>query len=185
MGVPVKTKKRKINDAYAGGERSGKKAKSDARDDPSTSDDPAPATQAPSAQSPSFNAEGSYYRARPNVPAASEHPASSVPPGAPIVKTAPSRKLVTASFDVDTFDLNDDEALDNLNNPQLRSLCEKYAVETARANADMVLRLRAYLVKSHATQAQRLPTYPAVYTTYPGYPYYYNYTPVPLQNPPK
>ncbi|KAJ7447743.1 hypothetical protein B0H11DRAFT_2248156 [Mycena galericulata] len=44
-----------------------------------------------------------------------------MPPGAPIVKIAPSRKLVTASFDVDT----------------LRSLCEKYAVETARVNADI------------------------------------------------
>ncbi|KAJ7783905.1 hypothetical protein DFH07DRAFT_948894 [Mycena maculata] len=106
-------------------------------------------------------------------------------PPAPIVKTAPGCMLITASFDVDTFGLSDDEALDNLNNPQLRSLCEKYAVETARANADMVLRLRAHRVKSHTTQAQHLPTYPAVYAMYPGYPYYYDYIPVPLQNPPK
>ncbi|KAJ7484867.1 hypothetical protein B0H11DRAFT_2231533 [Mycena galericulata] len=82
----------------------------------STSDDAAPATQAPLASSPSFNAEGP----RPNVPAASEHQASSVPPSAPIIKTVPSRKLITASFDVDTVDLSDDEALDNLNTVPLR-----------------------------------------------------------------
>ncbi|KAJ7470122.1 hypothetical protein B0H11DRAFT_1919944 [Mycena galericulata] len=84
----------------------------------STSDDAAPATQAPSASGPSFNAEGP----RPNVPAASEHQTSSVPPGAPIIKTAPSRKLITASFDVDTVDLSDDEALDNLNTVPLREV---------------------------------------------------------------
>ncbi|KAJ7436062.1 hypothetical protein B0H11DRAFT_2256566 [Mycena galericulata] len=98
---------------------SGKKATSDARDDPSTTiNERRCCTRDTGAftSGPSSNAEGP----RPNVPAASEHQTSSVPPGAPIIKTAPSRKLITASFDLDTVDLSDDEALDNLNTVPLR-----------------------------------------------------------------
>ncbi|KAJ6486298.1 hypothetical protein DFH09DRAFT_1339645 [Mycena vulgaris] len=69
------------------------------------------------------------------------------PPGLPLDNTYLMKpKLVAASFDPNTFDLGDGQALAMLNNTQLKALCEKYTVDTARANADMVSNLRAHPV---------------------------------------
>jgi hypothetical protein len=181
MGVPVKSKKRKHLDPYGGNEQSGKKAKPDARDGPSTATDAPPGT-APTLDNvivnpPSTEGVSPYYRTRPNVSALAQAatPASVLPPPAlPLDKAFHKARQPPATFDPVTFNIGDERALAGLNNKQLKALCEKYGVDTARANAEMVSSLRAYHVRSQRPLPPRIfPGYPVVYPPYLYYPNYF------------
>ncbi|KAJ7484185.1 hypothetical protein FB451DRAFT_1435306 [Mycena latifolia] len=184
MGVPVKSKavKRKDRDPYGGNEHSGKKAKSDARDGPS-SNGPLESQQVPmaSASPPSTEGGASYYRLHASMPMVIE--TSSSTPLLPLI----SNKRPTASFDPNTFDLSDEMALSELNHTQLRALCAKYDVDTTRASVGMDTNLREYHLNSQrpVPPAPALLPHPGAYPSYypyPSYPYYYSYAPVNPQN---
>ncbi|KAJ7488917.1 hypothetical protein FB451DRAFT_1390114 [Mycena latifolia] len=81
--------------------------------------------------------------------------------------------LAKISFDPDTFDLTNDDALGNLNNKELRALCKNYNVDPALANAQMVSRLRQFRARCFRPQVPPIPQP----VCYPPYPYYYSYYP--------
>ncbi|KAJ6612602.1 hypothetical protein B0H10DRAFT_1952169 [Mycena sp. CBHHK59/15] len=144
MGVPVKSKKRKDYGPYGGNEQSGKRTKSDARgpsllgfpsDDMDLLTSTVTDTSSSSGLQPLSESSSSYYRPRPNIP----NPAPT--PSMPI--TQPARPP-SMTFDVEGFDLSDDKALERLSNKQLRALCSKYDVDTARSNDDLIKNLRMY-----------------------------------------
>ncbi|KAJ7506324.1 hypothetical protein B0H11DRAFT_2186105, partial [Mycena galericulata] len=135
MNVAVKSKKRKDHGPYGGNERSGKKAKSDAREPSptvtplfdsggvSTSSHATPIISDTSAPS-----HTSYYRPRVHIP-------TPTPPPALHSLTTKSH-VAPVAFDVDTFDLSDNKTLETLNKTQLRAVCLKHDISTARSNVD-------------------------------------------------
>ncbi|KAJ7140309.1 hypothetical protein C8R43DRAFT_1018273 [Mycena crocata] len=118
----------------------------------------------------------SYYRPRTNIPVPTIDTKSTLPS---------SQSRVSLSFHPDTFNLGDEKSLSNLNQKQLKALCGKYDVDTARANADMVANLRAHYRRSRRPllPPSTFPSTHPAFSGYPMYPYYFNYAHVP-QNPP-
>ncbi|KAJ7029780.1 hypothetical protein C8F04DRAFT_1368893 [Mycena alexandri] len=80
-----------------------------------------------------------------DTPASYYRPRASLPTPAPtsISVTGKSHSPLV-SFDVETFDLGDNDTLNKLNHKQLRALCAKYDVDTARSNEDMVKNIQTY-----------------------------------------
>ncbi|KAJ7710930.1 hypothetical protein B0H17DRAFT_1124008 [Mycena rosella] len=163
MGANFKSKKRKDFGAYGGNEQLGKRARSDARGDNSISDVTAPppsALAAVSSTQADSTTSNSYYCPCSHIPELPAAPSSSMPKPAP----CPNHEK---PFDVETFDLADNTALERLNNNQLRSLCIKYEVDTARSKENNIKNLQDYYGLS---QRCRVAVQPAS-----SMPYYYYY----------
>jgi hypothetical protein len=168
MNIPVKSKKRKDYGPYGGNERSGKRAKPDAREPSIPEDPPSSSISTPGVPEQENDTQPSYYRLHPNAPAP-----GMPPPALHSLSTTKSHGAPVA-FDVDTFDLSDNKTLARLNNRELRSVCAKHDIETARSNDDMVKNIQDYYRKSQrrANSLPRAPVYPSYLNMYYPAMYY-------------
>lgn len=71
----------------------------------------------------------------------------------------------TAIFDVNTFNIRDTVALQNLKRQELRALCELHDAHCARSNEETIANLQS-------TLKQRTPLRHPVHYTYPNTSYY-------------
>ncbi|KAJ7154347.1 hypothetical protein C8R43DRAFT_885158 [Mycena crocata] len=150
MNAPVKSKRRAENGPYGGNEKSGKKAKTDATGELSFMPPSTPTEPTIAIPDTATNSQASYYRPRPNIPVSTQPSTSTLHS----LSTKSSAALV--AFDVDSFDLSDNKALELLNNRQLRAVCLKHDIDTARSNDDMVRNIQAHYRKG---QRQPMPSY--------------------------
>ena len=134
MNIPIKTKRKIHSDPYSGGERSGKKAKPDAR-----SSQPTPP---PVAQGAPSHAQGLAQQTRQMIAAPLIHPLAQ----SPIFAAALPPSLHPASFDLrNTF------ALKSLKRQQLNELCRHYMVSAGGTNESVIARLRECIPPDSST----------------------------------
>ncbi|KAJ7899834.1 hypothetical protein B0H13DRAFT_2336784 [Mycena leptocephala] len=77
------------------------------------------------------------------------------PPPQSLSPPLPHHISPPVSFDDETFDLCDDKGLKRLNNRQLRALCTKHDIDTARSNEDLVKNIQAHYQQSHTAGKSR------------------------------
>lgn len=126
MGVPVKGKRKVITDPYSGGEKSGKKAKKDARG-PSLQVPPIPAPTEP----PVIPTSYSFSNALPFIRNAPFFTTTLSSPGLPADDFNPS--LVNPQ---------DGVYLSTLKRPQLNKLCYYHNIPAAGKNSDIISALQ-------------------------------------------
>jgi hypothetical protein len=149
MGVAVKTKRKTTHtDPYSGGERSGKKAKPDAR---AALARPAPTLAAslipaaPPAPAPTIAVLApTFVNYTPVIPT-NIPTAVPLPPRPPHVHLAPPPTNHYSSFNPTTFDLCDHPRLRALSRTQLNMLCKYHKIKARGTNENLIADLQGLL----------------------------------------